>query len=59
MQRELIQLGFLDGKADGVFGEQTAQAVLRFKKANDIQPENSDATLETLARLYSGQADAS
>ncbi|OQA28744.1 MAG: Internalin-A precursor [Verrucomicrobia bacterium ADurb.Bin345] len=59
MQRVLIQLGYLDGKADGVFGEQTAQAVLRFKKANGIQPENSDATPETLARLYGGEAVAS
>ncbi len=32
VQRQLIDLGFLDGEADGVFGSQTAKAVKSFQR---------------------------
>ena len=36
LQKSLITLGYLKGKADGVFGSQTEEAVKKFQKANDL-----------------------
>lgn len=36
MQEKLIQLGFLEGIADGAFGNQTKAAVEEFQKANSL-----------------------
>jgi hypothetical protein len=60
MQRALINLGFLSGSADGVFGKQTAQAVYDFKEANGIAVlvKPYVATNAMLARLYGGKATA-
>jgi len=36
LQKSLISLGYLKGKADGVFGSKTEEAVKKFQKANDL-----------------------
>ncbi len=36
LQKSLISLGYLKGKADGVFGAKTEEAVKKFQKANDL-----------------------
>ena len=36
LQQALIDLGFLDGKADGVFGNKTENAVRAFQKKNKL-----------------------
>ena len=36
LQTQLISLGYLSGKADGVFGRKTAAAVKAFQKANKL-----------------------
>ena len=36
LQKSLISLGYLKGKADGVFGSKTEEAVKQFQKANDL-----------------------
>ena len=36
MQEKLIGLGYLTGKADGVFGRQTLEAVIAFQKASRL-----------------------
>ncbi len=37
VQRQLIDLGFLDGEADGIFGSQTASAVKAFQRWLDLK----------------------
>ena len=36
LQNKLIELGYLTGKADGVYGTKTAEAVAAFQKANKL-----------------------
>ena len=36
LQQALIDLGFLSGKADGIFGKLTKSAVISFQKANNL-----------------------
>ena len=37
IQMRLIQLDYLGGKADGIYGEGTAKAVAKFQRANDLE----------------------
>ena len=39
LQQALIQLGFLSGSADGVFGNKTEEAVRKFQKANHLEAD--------------------
>lgn len=36
VQERLIEMGYLSGKADGIYGRNTARAVTAFQKANDL-----------------------
>lgn len=51
MQMELIDLGYLTGSADGVFGPQTAEAVRLFSEANGLTPSEI-ATPEMQQKLF-------
>lgn len=50
LQNALIQLGHLDGTADGVFGRRTAEAVQSFQKTQDLTTSGfaNDATQTAL-----------
>lgn len=50
MQKKLISLGYLDGKADGQFGIKTYQALKSFQKANNLTADGI-AGAKTLAAL--------
>lgn len=39
LQQALIDLGFLSGKADGIFGKLTKAAVIKFQKANNLEAD--------------------
>lgn len=58
LQQRLIELGWLDGKADGVYGDDTYMAVGYFQKAIGMQP-NGNATPETQEALYKDDAPRS
>ena len=53
LQEALIELGFLKGKADGVFGSGTEQAVIAFQRANSY-PDTGLVDANLQAFLYSG-----
>ncbi len=55
MQERLIQLGYLSGTADGVFGTDTAEAVYYFQKNNGLV-RDSIAGEKTLIKLFSASA---
>ena len=38
LQERLIALGYLDGKADGIFGERTRSALIQYQRANGLTP---------------------
>lgn len=50
LQTRLKELGYLDGKVDGVFGQQTLKAVEAFQKANKLKVDGipGPATLQLL-----------
>ena len=50
VQTRLINLGYLWGSADGVYGEATKDALLRFKKANGL-PASHDVDWATYQAL--------
>ncbi len=50
LQQRLIALGYLSGRADGVFGSQTFQAVKEFQKANALKADGI-AGSQTIAAL--------
>ena len=50
MQQKLISLGYLSGKADGVFGTQTYRALKEFQKANALYADGI-AGSQTIAAL--------
>ena len=58
IQQRLIELGWLDSKADGVYGDATYKAVGYFQKAIGMQP-NGDATPETQKALFADDAPRS
>ena len=57
MQARLIELGYLTGTADGVFGTDTAEAVYYFQKNNGLV-RDSIAGSDTLKVLFSTSAVA-
>ena len=57
MQERLIELGYLTGTADGVYGTDTAEAVYYFQKKNGLV-RDSIAGEDTLRILYSTSAVA-
>ncbi len=58
IQQRLIELGWLDSKADGVYGDATYKAVGYFQKAIGMEP-NGDATPETQKALFADDAPRS
>ena len=50
LQNRLIALGYLTGKADGIFGTKTSLAVIAFQKANGLTPDGI-AGAKTIAKL--------
>ena len=52
LQNKLIQLGYLTGKADGVYGKKTAEAVAAFQKASKLSADGV-AGEKTLSKLNS------
>lgn len=59
-QQMLIDLGYLYGTADGLYGPMTASALTRFQAAQGLEEtgELNDATLEVLSRLAEQVGDA-
>ncbi len=55
LQERLIELGYLQGEATGVYDEATGDAVLRFQKMNGLL-ETGIADQTTLELLMSGEA---
>ena len=58
LQSRLIELGFLSGKADGVFGSQTAEAVKAFQKANKLTADGV-AGSKTISKLLNSTVSSS
>lgn len=54
MQQRLIELGYLNGKADGSYGGGTAAAVKAFQQAAGLEP-SGEADAKTLAALFATQ----
>lgn len=57
IQQRLIDLGYLQGAADGKFGEKSASAVKLFQRVNHLDITGS-TDAETLIALFSDQAAA-
>ena len=55
LQTKLIELGYLTGRADGVFGADTYQAVVSFQQANRLTADGVVGE-KTQTRLTSGSA---
>ena len=53
LQQKLIDLGYLAGSADGIFGESTKKAVMAFQSAKGLKADGQ-AGSATLAALGSG-----
>ncbi|NLD35150.1 MAG: SH3 domain-containing protein [Clostridiales bacterium] len=51
LQSRLIQLNYLAGNADGIFGTQTAKAVTSYQRKSGLQPDGV-AGVQTLTSLY-------
>ena len=54
LQQALINLGFLNGTADGKFGNKTEEAVRRFQKANKLDVDGLAGTM-TQEILYAAE----
>ena len=57
MQERLIELGFLKGKADGVFGPGSEAAVEKFQKAASLTPTGIPDTRTMLGIFYGRPRD--
>jgi hypothetical protein len=57
LQQRLIELGYLSGKADGIFGSVTQRAVIDFQKNNGLVVDGIVGP-KTWALLYSDKAKA-
>ena len=55
LQNRLITLGYLTGKADGIYGTDTAEAVYNFQKRSGLVRDGVAGT-KTLVALYSASA---
>ena len=49
LQNRLIALGYLSGRADGIFGTKTSLALISFQKANNLTPDGIMGRLTTKA----------
>ena len=51
LQKQLIELGYLSGTADGIYGRKTAEAVKAFQKASKLSADGvaGEKTLSTLS----------
>ncbi len=58
MQYTLYELGYYDGKVDGIYGDTTKDAVRAFQIRNSISPVDGIAGTKTLKVLYSSKAIA-
>ena len=61
VQNQLIQLGYLSGKADGIFGRQTANAVKAFQKASNLAADGlvGEKTISKLQNAASSSSSSS
>ena len=59
-QQMLIDLGYLYGAADGMYGPMTASALTRFQATNGLEQtgELNDATIQALTRVVESVGDA-
>ncbi len=57
VQQRLIDLGYLQGTADGVIGPKSVDALKLFQRLNGLKA-NGKANAETLEALFSGEAAA-
>ena len=57
VQQRLIDLGYLEGEADGIFGKKTYAAVVEFQRAHDLKQDGIVGE-DTLTWLFSGEAIA-
>lgn len=51
LQEQLIELGYLNGSADGIYGQNTANAVMSFQEDNGLLV-NGIANIETQTALF-------
>ena len=58
LQYTLYELGYYDGRVDGVYGDTTRDAVRAFQIRNDLSPVDGIAGSRTLTRLFSDKAIA-
>ena len=58
LQYTLYELGYYDGKVDGVYGDTTQDAVRAFQIRNNVSPVDGIAGKKTLQVLYSSKAIA-
>ena len=56
VQNRLHELGYLNGEADGRYGRQTEQAVMKFQRRNGLNKIDGKTGSETLNRLFSRDA---
>ena len=58
IQTKLKNWGYFDGEIDGVFGQQTKNAVIKFQKKNGLTPDGivGKATLEALGIYDTGSS---
>lgn len=57
LQQRLIQLGYLQGTADGAFGRQSIAALKKFQQAHGLE-ETGESNDETWSMLFSDSAKA-
>ena len=59
LQRKLKRLGYLDGDADGIYGQQTATAVKAFQKEEKLSTSGAvdEKTLSHLNEVYANETD--
>ena len=56
LQYTLYELGYYDGKVDGIYGATTSDAVRAFQSRNKLEPVDGIAGNKTLQKLYSSSA---
>ena len=56
LQYTLYELGYYDGKIDGVYGQTTSDSVRSFQIENKLSPVDGVAGNATLTKLYSSSA---